>query len=269
MTFPNGGARARAEPTARIPCRRACCSDRGLSPTGSASPRAWPSWADWSSWNSANRAETISSACTDRRAARGPVDGDFVDGRVPCPGDAGELGQGEDGSVVSRPGATADRGKLGPAVAAFSRRPCSPVRRADTGTDATEAPERGGCRIGGQSLIRTEPSGSLISWPEALEVAAHRHISANSWASGLGRLTSWPGSSPFGGRQEGGEPSMDLVVVGTSRPGRDPPPEDPPVGPALHILGVLDPLVEDRPERFDPDFVERIAAPGRSRSPPG
>ena len=44
--------------------------------------------------------------------------------------------------------------------------------------------------------------------------------------------------------------------------GRDPPPEDPPLGPALHVLRVLDALVEDRPEGLEPDLVERVTPAG-------
>ena len=53
---------------------------------------------------------------------------------------------------------------------------------------------------------------------------------------------------------------MDLVVVRPVQAGGDPPPEDPPLGPALDVLGVLDPLMEHRPEGLDPDLVEREAA---------
>ena len=56
--------------------------------------------------------------------------------------------------------------------------------------------------------------------------------------------------------------AMDLLVVGAGQARRHPPPEDPPLGPALHFLGVADALREDRPERLDPDLVERESAAG-------
>ena len=61
---------------------------------------------------------------------------------------------------------------------------------------------------------------------------------------------------------------MDLVVVRRRQAGRHPPPEDPPLGPALDVLGVPDPLVEDRPEGLDPDLVER-EAPARPEAEAG
>ena len=54
---------------------------------------------------------------------------------------------------------------------------------------------------------------------------------------------------------------MDLLVVGPRQAGRHAPPEDPPFGPALEVLGVADARMEDRPEGLDPRLVEREARP--------
>src|SRR5437764_516571 len=60
---------------------------------------------------------------------------------------------------------------------------------------------------------------------------------------------------------------MDLVVMGASEARGDPAPEDPPLDPALHVLDVADPLVEDRPERLDPGLVHGESAAGTEREP--
>ncbi len=65
------------------------------------------------------------------------------------------------------------------------------------------------------------------------------------------------GRTALGWEEQWGEPAMDLLVMGLVQPRRDAPPEDPPLGPALRILDVLDPLVERRPEGLDPRLVER------------
>ncbi len=74
--------------------------------------------------------------------------------------------------------------------------------------------------IGGRSLTSTEPSDSLISGESRSRLAAHRHISASSWGSGLGRPDFLAGLAALGREQERGEPAVDLVVVrpGPARP---------------------------------------------------
>ena len=47
--------------------------------------------------------------------------------------------------------------------------------------------------------------------------------------------------------------------------GGHPPPEDPPLGPALHVFLCLHALVEDRPEGLEADLVERKPRPGPER----
>ena len=85
---------------------------------------------------------------------------------------------------------------------------------------------------------------------------------------GLGPAGLLGRAGALGGEQERREPAIDLLVVGPRQARGHPPPEDPPLGPALHVLGVPDALMEDRPERLDPDLVEREAA-SRPEEEPG
>ena len=113
--------------------------------------------------------------------------------------------------------------------------------------------------------MRGPPSPSLTSGASRSRLAAQRHISASSCGSGLGRPAFLDGTGSLGRQEKRGEPAVDLVVMLAAQAGRDAPPEDPPLGPALHVLRVLDALVEDRPEGLEPDLVEREAAAGPER----
>ena len=208
-----------------------------------------------------------------RRGGRGPRRGGLVEVAGPVAGDPGELGQGEDG--VGRLAAGGERPVeqgLDPALGRLAAgRPCWPGRRAGPGPRAgpgTRGREPAGSGRA-RSLIRASPSGSLRFGAEPFQ--------AGGAPPDLGQLVrprAWAGPAssaappPLAGRRNGTSRRWISSWCGPVQAGGDPPPEDPPLGPALHVLGVLDPLVEDRPEGLDPDLVEREArsrAGGRSR----
>ena len=137
------------------------------------------------------------------------------------------------------------------------------------GTDPAQAPERvrgdwgdpgpsPGRRPTAPSRIRVQPFERGGAPPDLGQLVG--------LGPGPGRA-SWRHSSPLGREQERGEPAMNLLVMGPDEAGGDPPPEHPPIGPALQVPAVLDPLVEHRPEGLDPVLVERESGPGSEAEP--
>ena len=162
------------------------------------------------------------------------------------------------GSTSSRAAAQEEATSIGTAVLAGPK----------SGTRAPRRPRHQRADRGalGRPRVLTRTAPSWVFWPASRRsrLAAQRQISASSCPSGFDRpsfLEAGP-APPLAGQQQGGEASVDLVVVSLVQAGGDPTPEDPPLDPALEVLGVGEPLVEGRPEALDPDRVHREADPG-------
>ena len=119
----------------------------------------------------------------------------------------------------------------------------------------------------GDFLDQSIAQGLLDFGGDALEARRAAPHFGQLVGFGLGPAGFLGGARTLGRQQERSEPAVNLVVVGPRQAGGDSPPEDPPFGPALHILGELHSLMEDRPERLDAKVVERIAAAGAEEKP--
>ena len=126
--------------------------------------------------------------------------------------------------------------------------------------EAADAPERGGRRD--RCLVLDEDRA------ERLLDLGREPFEAGGASPHLGQLVrlglravrlSSPGSCPWAGAGRG-RAGGGSRRGGAGQAGGDATPEDPPLGPALHVLRVAHPLVEDRPEGLDPDLVHREAA---------
>ena len=84
---------------------------------------------------------------------------------------------------------------------------------------------------------------------------------------GLGAAGLLGRARPLDGQEKRGQPAIDLVVVRARQARRHPAPEDPPLGPALHVLGVLDSLMKDRPEGLILSSSSGKPRPGRRKKP--
>ena len=122
-------------------------------------------------------------------------------------GDAGQLHQGENG-VAGLAAWSEGACRAGPSSSARRspcERPCWPVRIAAPVRPAGPGTRGRMPRAAADSAPSGEhrPSGSLISGAVRSRLAAHRHISASSWASGLGRPAFLAGLVPLAGSRKG------------------------------------------------------------------